>query len=151
MCLYMFDVWMRVCVFYSKKVMKNDHLILEWETRWKVHAVLKLRHWHMASLEYKPSIHIKWHSRKPVAVFMYNIFRCKTRDRVQGFSPWIWLEVKRCQGPDESSLMKTDFNWRGLASTLPCSCFVTAAPASSDNSPISLCGRCHVYREGRCL
>lgn len=105
MCLNVLDVWMSVYVFYSKKVMKNDYLILEWETRWNVHAILEPRHWHKASIEYKPSIYIKWHSHKPVAVFTYKIFRCKTRDRVQGFSPWIWLEVKRCQGPDESSLM----------------------------------------------
>ena len=132
-----FDVWMSVYVFYSKKVMKNDYLILEWETRWNVYAILEPRHWHKASIEYKPSIHIRWHSHKPVAVFSYKIFRCKTRDRVQGFSPWIWLEVKRCQGPDESSLMKRDFTCRGLAATLLCSCFIAAAPASSDNSPIS--------------
>lgn len=138
------------CLLFQKG---NEKWLLDFRmiNRWKVHAVLKPRHWHMASIEYKPSIHIKWHSHKPVAVFSYKIFRCKTRDRVQGFSPWIWLEVKRCQGPGESNLMKRDFNWRGLAATLLCSCFVTAALSRSDNSPISLCGRCHVYREGRYL
>ena len=149
-CLNVFDVWMSVYVFYSKKVMKNDYLILEWETRWNVHAILEPRHWHKASIEYKPSIHIRWHSHKPVAVFSYKIFRCKTRDRVQGFSPWIWLEVKRCQGPDESSLMKRDFTCRGLAATLLCS-FHCGGSGKFWQFPNIPCGRCHVYREGRCL